>query len=67
MGLDSSSTRPTDSHLPALVQKSAGDFTDNSKPDIVVTILGIVVVASSRTAISWFVVPGAAPFTLPTP
>jgi hypothetical protein len=66
-GLDSSLTRPTDSHLLVLVQKSAGYLTDNSKTDIVVAVVGGIVVASGRTAITRIIVPGAAPLYFACP
>ncbi len=56
-GLDSFLARPTDSHLPVLAQKSAGDDTRNTKTDIVVTIVARIVVANRRTAVMWIVVP----------
>jgi hypothetical protein len=66
-GLDSSSTRLTDSHLPALVQKSTGNLTHNSKTDIVVTVVRSVVVANGGTAIPWIIVPGTAPLWFACP
>ena len=44
-GLDSFLARPTDSHLPALAQKSAGSDTDNTDTDIVVAVVAGIVVA----------------------
>jgi hypothetical protein len=66
-GLDSSSTRPTDSHLLVLVQKSAGNLANNSKTDIVVAVVGGIVVASGRAAIARIIVPGAAPLYFACP
>ena len=68
-GLDSSSTRPTNSHLPVLVQKSARKRTDNTKTDIVVTLARMIVVAGSRTAFVGIVVPRttAQHLEMPTP
>ncbi|WP_449279988.1 hypothetical protein [Leptodesmis sichuanensis] len=56
-GLDSSLTHPTDSHLPVLVQKSTRSRTDNTKTDIVVAVVRIVVVAIGRTTVPGIVVP----------
>jgi hypothetical protein len=67
-------TRPID--LPSIgsgteacgFKKSAGGTTHNSKTAIVVDGgIGIIVVALRGTAIPSIVVPGAAPFGLPTP
>jgi tellurite resistance protein TehA-like permease len=62
-GLDSSSARPTDSHLTVLAQKSARRGTRNPQPDVVIPIIGIVVVAVSGTAFIRIVVPAAAAFS----
>ena len=51
------------SHPSVLDLKSARHLTYNSKTDIVVVVLGIVVVARSRTAVIRIVVPGAAVFS----
>jgi hypothetical protein len=66
-GLDSFLTRPTDSHLLALVQKSARHLTHNSKPHIVVTVFRIVVVTNSRTAVPRIIVPRPAPLYFACP
>jgi hypothetical protein len=66
-GLDSPSTRPTDSHLLVLVQKSAGNLAYNSKTDIVVAVVGGIVVASGRATIARIIVPGAAPLYFACP
>jgi hypothetical protein len=50
-------THPANSHLPVLVQKSAGGSTDNSKTNVVVPVVGIVPVAIRRTAVPRIVVP----------
>ncbi len=61
-GLDSPKVRPTDSHLPVLAAKSAGGDADNTKTDIVVTVVAIVVVVAVRRAAVFRIVdPGAAP------
>ena len=52
-----------DSHPSVLELKSARHPTHNSKPDIVVVVLGIVVVASSRATVPWIVVPGTTAFS----
>jgi hypothetical protein len=57
-GLDSSLTRPTNSHPPVLVQKNTRRTTTyNPKTNIVVVVVEVVVVAISRTAIFRIVVP----------
>jgi len=58
-GLDSYKARSTHSHTPTLAQKSArrNAITHNAKTDIVVAVVGVVVVASSRTAVLRIVVP----------
>jgi hypothetical protein len=62
--LDSSSTRPTDSHLPVLVQKSAGGRTHYTKTNIIVVVVArIIVVAVRRTAIIRIVEPRTAAFS----
>ncbi len=50
------------SHPSVLELKSARHPTHNSKPDIVVVVLGIVVVASSRATVPWIVIPGTTAF-----
>jgi hypothetical protein len=50
-----------------LIQKSAGDLTDNSKTDIVVAVVGGIVVASGGAAIARIIVPGTAPLYFACP
>jgi hypothetical protein len=52
--------RPTDSHLPVLMRKSARDTTHNSKTDVVVAIVRTIVVAIRRATIPRIVVPRTA-------
>ena len=52
--------RPTDSHLPVLMRKSARETTDNAKTDIVVAIARMIVVAIGRATIPRIVVPRTA-------
>jgi len=57
-GLDSSLTLPANSHLLALVQKSARNTTEHhTKTDIVVPVVGRVPVAIGRTAVVRRIVP----------
>jgi hypothetical protein len=65
--LDSPSTRPTDSHLSVLVQKSAGRRTHHPKPDIIVVVARVVVVAIRGTAIIRLVEPRTATFFMFAP
>ncbi|NJN61301.1 MAG: hypothetical protein HC795_07025 [Coleofasciculaceae cyanobacterium RL_1_1] len=52
--------RPTNSHPPALAQKSSRGNAHHTKTDVVVAVIAIVVVANRRTAVPRIVVPGAA-------
>ena len=54
---------------PTLAHKSAGNPATNPKTDIVVAIVGVIVVAVSRTAVFRIVVPRTAPqqSVLPVP
>jgi hypothetical protein len=56
-GLDSFKAHPTDFHLTVLAQKSAGGDAHNTKTDVVVTVVAVVVVAIRRTAVVRIVVP----------
>jgi hypothetical protein len=44
------------------LRKNPRHNADKTKPDIVVVVIGVVVVAVRGTAIPWIVVPGAAAF-----